>query len=90
MPTYTICYLDADGTICRSRTVICVDDSQAMSWADGFGAEGTFPTIEVRDGKRLVQRSPVPLIGATPADGLRVAPENPNASVGFAQFLVPQ
>ena len=90
MPTYTICYLDADGTICRSRTVICVDDSQAMWWADGFGAEGTYPTIEVREGKRLVQRSPVPLISETPADGLRAAPETSNANVGFVQFRTPQ
>jgi hypothetical protein len=90
MPTYTVSYLDVDGTICRSRMVICVDDSQAMWWADGFGAEGTYPTIEVREGKRLVQRSPLPSIGTTPANRLSVAPEKPNANIDVAQFLTPQ
>jgi hypothetical protein len=79
MPTYTVSYLDADGTICRSRTVICVDDSQAMWWADGFGAEGTYPTIEVLEGNRLVRKPPLPSIGTTPANRLSVAPEKPNA-----------
>ncbi len=61
MSTYTVSYLDADDTICRSREVICVDDRQAIRWADGFGAKGTYPTIEVREGKRLVQRTNWPV-----------------------------
>ena len=61
-----------------------------MWWADGFGAEGTYPTIEVREGKRSLHRSPVPLTGDTPADRLSVAPEKPNANIGVAQFLTSQ
>jgi hypothetical protein len=61
MSTYTVSYLDADDSICRSREVICVDDSQAIRWTEGFAAEGTFPTVEVREGKRIVRTTRRPV-----------------------------
>ena len=57
MPAYIVNYLDADGAIIWDRSIICVDDSQALAWADGFGVVGTHSAIEVRDGDRVVKRS---------------------------------
>jgi hypothetical protein len=59
LPTYTISYIAAGGGIIPDRSVICVDDRQALAWADGFGARGSYSSIEVREGKRLVRESPV-------------------------------
>jgi len=57
MPTYDICYLNADDTLAAKLSALCIDDKQAKILAHAMKLAGT-RKIEVWDGKTLVYQRP--------------------------------
>jgi len=57
MPTYDICYLNADDTLAAKLSALCADDKQAKILAHAMKLAGT-RKIEVWDGVTLVYQRP--------------------------------